>query len=145
MDEKDRLIAEIAAWEEQRNEAGARINWMFTTERARTKLARAYPDTAKSHKHCAEVLASRPHGRALLGEGERSLAGVFRGPHRVIDRRAALHCGTPEYAVRAIDWGFDMTTVSGDSPLLAAAAGASVAKFRQLVGRSSAKAEKGAY
>ena len=30
MDEKDRLIAEIAAWEEQRNEAGARINWMFT-------------------------------------------------------------------------------------------------------------------
>ena len=47
MDEKDRLIAEIAAWEEQRNEAGARINWMFTTERARTKLARAYPDTAK--------------------------------------------------------------------------------------------------
>ena len=59
--------------------------------------------------------------------------------------RAALHCGTPEYAVRAIEWGFDMTTVSGDSRLLAAAAGASVAKFRQLVGRSSAKAEKGAY
>ena len=26
MDEKDRLIAEIAAWEEQRAEAGARIN-----------------------------------------------------------------------------------------------------------------------
>ena len=32
MDEKDRLIAEIAAWEEQRNEAGARINWMFTSQ-----------------------------------------------------------------------------------------------------------------
>ena len=47
IDEKDRLIAEIAAWEEQRNEACAQINWMFTTERARTKLARAYPDTAK--------------------------------------------------------------------------------------------------
>ena len=30
--------------------------------------------------------------------------------------RAALHCGTPEYAARAIGWGFDMTTVSGDSP-----------------------------
>jgi transposase len=47
IDKKDRLIAEIAAWEEQRNEACARINWMFTTERARIKLARAYPDTAK--------------------------------------------------------------------------------------------------
>ena len=47
IDKKDRLIAEIAAWEEQRNQACARINWMFTTERARTKLARDYPDTAK--------------------------------------------------------------------------------------------------
>jgi len=59
--------------------------------------------------------------------------------------RAALHCGTPEYAARAVAWGFDMTTVSGDSRLLAGAAGASVAKFRQLVGEIGAKAEKGAY
>ena len=51
--------------------------------------------------------------------------------------RAALHCGTPEYAARAIGWGFDMTTVSGDSRLLAAAAGASVAKFRTLLSRDS--------
>ena len=27
--------------------------------------------------------------------------------------RAALHCGTPDYAARAIGWGFDMTTVGG--------------------------------
>ena len=47
MDEKDRLIAETAAWEEQRNEAGSHINWTFTTERARTKLARAYPRTSQ--------------------------------------------------------------------------------------------------
>ncbi len=40
--------------------------------------------------------------------------------------RAALHCGTPDYAARAIGWGFDMTTVGGDSRLLAAAAAASV-------------------
>jgi 4-hydroxy-2-oxoheptanedioate aldolase len=59
--------------------------------------------------------------------------------------RAALHCGTPEYAARAIEWGFNMTTVSGDSRLLASAAGASVAKFRQLIGQISAKPEKGAY
>jgi transposase len=44
--ERYRLVAEIAAWERQRNVAAARVKWMFTTERARTKLARAYPDTA---------------------------------------------------------------------------------------------------
>ncbi|MBY5610483.1 2,4-dihydroxyhept-2-ene-1,7-dioic acid aldolase [Rhizobium leguminosarum] len=59
--------------------------------------------------------------------------------------RAALHCGTPEYAARAIQWGFDMTTVSGDTRLLAAAAAASVTKFRDLVGQISGSAEKGAY
>lgn len=41
------LVAEIAAWERQRNETGARIKWMFTTERARSKLARAYPNPMK--------------------------------------------------------------------------------------------------
>jgi 4-hydroxy-2-oxoheptanedioate aldolase len=46
--------------------------------------------------------------------------------------RAALHCGTASYAARAIGWGFDMTTVSGDSRLLAAAAAASVTEFRAL-------------
>ncbi|MGO7540708.1 HpcH/HpaI aldolase/citrate lyase family protein [Rhizobium ruizarguesonis] len=59
--------------------------------------------------------------------------------------RAALHCGTPEYAARAIQWGFDMTTVSGDTRLLAAAAAASVTKFRDLIGQISGSAEKGAY
>jgi hypothetical protein len=42
-----RLISEIAAWEQQRNVDGARINWMFTTEKARAKMGRAYPVTAK--------------------------------------------------------------------------------------------------
>jgi transposase len=37
------LCREIAAWERQRNAAGARIKWMFTTEKARTKMGRAYP------------------------------------------------------------------------------------------------------
>ena len=41
--DRHQLVAEIAAWQRQRNDAGARINWMFTTERARTKMARAYP------------------------------------------------------------------------------------------------------
>ena len=41
--ERDRLVSEIAAWERQRNNSGARINWMFSSEQARTKMARAYP------------------------------------------------------------------------------------------------------
>jgi len=43
IDDKQKLISEVAAWERQRNDTQARINWMFTTEKARQKLARAYP------------------------------------------------------------------------------------------------------
>jgi transposase len=43
IDHRDRLVSEIAAWERQRNDTGARINWMFSTEHARAKMARAYP------------------------------------------------------------------------------------------------------
>lgn len=47
IDSRALLEAEIIAWQHQRNAAGARINWMFTTQRARDKLLRAYPDTSK--------------------------------------------------------------------------------------------------
>jgi transposase len=47
IDDASRLISEIAAWEHQRNAAGARINWMFTTDKARAKMGRAYPETLK--------------------------------------------------------------------------------------------------
>jgi transposase len=38
-----RLVAEVAAWEKQRNAARARVKWSFTTEKARAKMGRAYP------------------------------------------------------------------------------------------------------
>ena len=38
-----RLVAETAAWEKRRNADRARVKWMFTTEKARAKMARAYP------------------------------------------------------------------------------------------------------
>ena len=47
IDDPKRLINEIAAWERQRNTAGARIKWMFTTDKARAKMGRAYPVTSK--------------------------------------------------------------------------------------------------
>jgi transposase len=43
IDSKEQLEAEIAAWERQRNASGARIKWMFTTDKARAKMGRAYP------------------------------------------------------------------------------------------------------
>jgi transposase len=43
---QEQLVSEIAAWERQRNASGARIKWMFTTAKARDKMARAYPQPA---------------------------------------------------------------------------------------------------
>ena len=53
---RKRLVAEIAAWERQRNAAGARIKWMFTTEKARAKMGRAYPEPASVRKPRQKVI-----------------------------------------------------------------------------------------
>jgi transposase len=51
IESQQHLISEIAAWERQRNTSRARIKWMFTTEKARAKMARAYPKlSAKESK-----------------------------------------------------------------------------------------------
>lgn len=41
--EKEMLIAEVAAWEKQRNQHAATVNWQFTTADARIKLRKLYP------------------------------------------------------------------------------------------------------
>lgn len=41
--DKATLIAEIAAWERRRNREKAKIEWMFTTQKARERLGNAYP------------------------------------------------------------------------------------------------------
>jgi len=46
IDTREWLEREIATWECERNAAGARVRWMFTTENARAKMGRAYPKTA---------------------------------------------------------------------------------------------------
>ena len=45
---KDDLVAEIASWERRRNAEGSKINWLFTVDRARQKLGRAYPHTPEN-------------------------------------------------------------------------------------------------
>lgn len=61
--------------------------------------------------------------------------------------RAALHCGAPEYAAKAIGWGFDLTTISNDVRLLVAAASASVARTRELIGdrQTAEQSDSGGY
>jgi hypothetical protein len=43
VDNRSLLEKEINAWQLQRNKTGARIQWMFTTEKARAKMTKAYP------------------------------------------------------------------------------------------------------
>lgn len=59
--------------------------------------------------------------------------------------KACLHCGSPEYAAKAISLGYDLTTVSGDSRLLAGAASASVKAWRAMTGDDSIVNDGGLY
>lgn len=47
--------------------------------------------------------------------------------------KAALHCGTPEYAARGVAWGFDMVTVGTDSAILSQGAASVTKTFRSLI------------
>ena len=40
---QETMKREIAAWEEERNEQKATVNWRFTNQDARVKLERLYP------------------------------------------------------------------------------------------------------
>jgi transposase len=44
---KETLVKEVKAWERRRNRDKSRINWLFTVDRAREKLGKAYPRPAK--------------------------------------------------------------------------------------------------
>jgi transposase len=44
--DKATLVSEVAAWQRRRNREKAQIRWLFTIERAREKLGRAYPTSA---------------------------------------------------------------------------------------------------
>ena len=46
IDDREGLAREIAAWERDRNAAGVQVKWRFTTQKARAKMGRAYPDPA---------------------------------------------------------------------------------------------------
>jgi len=43
IDKKDKIVSEVTAWQNSRNNKDTTINWHFTTEDARIKLHRLYP------------------------------------------------------------------------------------------------------
>ncbi len=75
---------------------------------------------------------------ALAPGFDRTEPEMVAAIHRIRDAAksagisAALHCGTAEYAARAMGWGFDMVTLSNDVRMLAAEASRTVGRARQL-------------
>ena len=55
---------------------------------------------------------------------------------------ACLHCGTPEYAAKATNWGFDLVTITNDVRLLSGAAGAHVKKFKEFTNQKTMISDK---
>lgn len=53
IEDVETLRSEIAAWQRQRNAEGARIEWLFTVEKARLKMRRAYPEVAAPQRAAA--------------------------------------------------------------------------------------------
>jgi len=43
IDNIEKVISEVAAWQSHRNNKNAIVNWQFTTADARIKLSRLYP------------------------------------------------------------------------------------------------------
>ena len=80
--ERDVLVSEVDAWQRQRNVSGARIKWKFTTQKARDKLARAYPDTAKVYNHCepAGTKGGVHGGSGPTNPDRRAVPGERGGP-----------------------------------------------------------------
>ena len=48
--DRDKLQHEVAAWQQQRNESKAKVDWQFTTTDARIKLKRLYPVTENAQQ-----------------------------------------------------------------------------------------------
>ena len=57
IEDRETLVREIAAWEKRRNEASAQIQWMFTIEKARTKLGRVYQPIEQARQNAIKDAA----------------------------------------------------------------------------------------
>lgn len=58
---------------------------------------------------------------------------------------ACLHCASPEYAAKAIGWGFKFCTLNSDARFLEMAAADSLKKARKLLGQEATASSEGGY
>ncbi len=58
---------------------------------------------------------------------------------------ACIHCGSPEYAAKAIGWGFGLCTLNSDARFMALAASASVNRARELLGKDGVAGSASSY
>ncbi len=61
-----------------------------------------------------------------------AIQAIIAGAHAA-GIRAGLHCGSSDYAAKAVGWGADLVTLTADVPMLARAAHATVRTFREQV------------
>ena len=76
---REQLISEIATWQQQRNASAARMKWMFTTEKARAKMGRAYPQPVRGAWTDRGCWHSRPYRWVLQLAWTCALAALTAG------------------------------------------------------------------
>jgi len=123
-----------------------------------TVLCFAMIETAEAFRNVEEIVSTAGLDGVYIGPSDLTLGltgkrypfGFDREEPDMIDAirivldaahragiRAALHCGAPAYAAKAVHWGFDLVTLPNDVRLLAAASQASVADARRLIAHNA--------
>jgi hypothetical protein len=59
MDDAQRLADEVGVWETDRNLRAIEVNWQFTTDDARIKLRRLYPEFVRQDEHVGPCVSSK--------------------------------------------------------------------------------------
>lgn len=122
-------------------------------------LALAMIETADGYENVEDIATTPGIDGIYVGPGDLTLgteqgrlpAGLDREEPEMIERlqriakvcndagvMAGIHCLTPDYAARAVSWGYHLTTVGGDVRFLATAAKSAVESIKGLVGREEA-------
>lgn len=126
-------------------------------------LALAMIETASGYENCEEIVATDGIDGVYIGPADLTLGtqqgrlppGLDRAEPEMTQiirdiqaicakhgKFAGIHCGSVEYAKQAIDWGFNLTTVGGDTRFLSQGARSSVRAWRQAVGQDGDTTER---
>ena len=130
-----------------------RANWLHGADYVKnandTVLTFAMIETKKAMENLDDILSTPGLDAVYVGPADLglSLGGEPRGDQtdpKIVDAiqtivkackkhkiHAGIHCGSTDYAKKAIGWGFQFTTILADNALLVNAAKATVAAMRE--------------